>query len=189
MKEAVRVLARSPIAGVLITLVAMMGYWSGNQSCVSGSKASGPLCWRRYSAALLVTSLLRLLCGNWARTGIAATMTAFYFFYIPALLSPFKVPFVAVAALHLAMIVVLFVLYRRLPPDEAKLVRVHGQMNLMCGLVLALNAVPLVFQQVRLEQQRSLRQTFLMSDYGSALAHASMAYGSSAPAQRYEFTT
>lgn len=188
MKEAVRVLARSPIAGVLITLVAMMGYWSGNQLRL-GFESVWPTMLATLLGALLVTSLLRLLCGNWARTGIAATMTTFYFFYIPALLSPFKVPFVAVAALHLAMIVALFVLYRRLPPDEAKLVRVHGQMNLMCGLVLALNAVPLVFQQVRLEQQRSLRQTFLMSDYGSALAHASMAYGSSAPAQRYEFTT
>lgn len=154
MKEAVRVLARSPIAGMLITLIAMMGYWSGNRLRL-GFESVWPTVLATLLGALLVTSLLRLLCGTWARAGIAAAMTAFYFFYIPALLSALRVPFVATAALHLVAIAALVLLYRRLPADAAKLSVVHGRLNLLCGVVLALNAVPLVFQQIQLEQQRS----------------------------------
>ncbi|WP_331136382.1 hypothetical protein, partial [Sphingopyxis sp.] len=78
-------LARSPIAGMLITLIAMMGYWSGNRLRL-GFESVWPTALATLIGTLLVTSLLRLICGNWARAGIAAAMTAFYFFYIPALL-------------------------------------------------------------------------------------------------------
>lgn len=95
-------------------------------------------------------------------------MAAFYFFYIPALLSPLRLPFVAEAALHVCTIVALFLLYRRLPSDGAKLSAVRGRVNLLCGLVLALNALPLVFQQFQLEQQRAKAEGSLARLEGKA---------------------
>jgi hypothetical protein len=154
MRTAVRALARSPFAGVLITLIAMMGYWSGNRLRL-GFEAVWPTAAVSVFGALLVTALLRMLCGSWSRAGIAAAMAAFYFFYIPALFSPLKLPFIAEAALHAGAIAGFFLLYRALPADSAKLSTIQGRVNLLCGLVFALNALPLAFQQFQLEQQRS----------------------------------
>src|SRR6187402_403927 len=120
MKGAVRLLGRVPIAGMLVTLIAVMGYWSGNQLRL-GFESVWPTALVTVLGALLVTGLLRLACGNWARAGIAAAMTALYFFYIPALFSPLGLPFVAEAALHAGAIAGLVLIYRRLPTDAVQL--------------------------------------------------------------------
>lgn len=169
MKGVVRVLARSPIAGMLVTLIAMMGYWSGNRLRL-GFENVWPTALVTVFGALLVTGLLRLLCGNWLRAGIAAAMAAFYFFYIPALFSPLKLAFAAEAALHAGAIAGLILLYRRLPSDVAKLSTLHARINLLCGLIFALNALPLAFQQFQLEQQRSKAEASLGQLDGTASA-------------------
>ena len=162
-------LARSPIAGMLVTLIAMMGYWSGNRLRL-GFESVWPTALVTVLGALLVTGLLRLLCGNWRRAGLAAAMAAFYFFYIPALFAPLKLPFVAEAALHVGAIAGLVLLYRRLPSDDAKLSTLHARVNLLCGLIFALNALPLAFQQFQLEQQRSKAEASLGQLEGTASA-------------------
>lgn len=169
MRDAVRVLGRFPIAGTLVTLIAMMGYWSGNRLRL-GFESVWPTALVTVLGALLVTGLLRFVCGNWPRAGMAAAMAAFYFFYIPALFSPLGLPFVAEAALHAGAIAGLVLLYRRLPKDDAQLSAVHGRVNLVCALIFALNALPLAFQQFQLEQQRSKAAGSLVPLEGTASA-------------------
>lgn len=154
MNDAVRVLGRFPIAGTLVTLIAVMGYWSGNQLRL-GFESVWPTALVAVLGALVITGLLRLLCGNWRRAGIAAAMAAFYFFYIPALFSPLGLSFGAEAALHAGAIAGLVVLYRRLPTDDAPLSTFHGRVNLLFALIFALIALPLALQQFQLEQRRS----------------------------------
>lgn len=144
---------RYPVAGICITLIAIMAFWNGNQLRL-GFESVWPTMASAMAIAAVVTLLFRAICGDWARAGLAAGMTAFYFFYASRLLALLPLSFPIAAALHLATIAALVALYRMLPSDSGRFRDVAGRLNLLAALLVAINAVPLAVQQFRLESTR-----------------------------------
>ena len=147
-------MARYPVAGIFITLIAIIALWSGNQFRL-GFEGVWPTLTSAVIVAAIVTALFRIICGDWARAGIAAGVAAFYFFYVPRLLALLSLPVLLAVVLHLVAVFTLVALYRSFPPDRQKFRDIAGRVNLLCGLFLIINAVPLAIQQFRLEAARA----------------------------------
>ncbi|SEH19723.1 Sulfatase [Sphingopyxis sp. YR583] len=145
--------AKYPVAGILVTLIAVIAFWNGNQLRL-GFESVWPTMASAIAVAAIVTTLFRAICGDWMRAGIASGFAAFYFFYIPRLLALLPLPFAAAAAAHVAVIAGLVLLYRALPSDRAKFGDIGGRINLLCALLLTINIAPLAVQQLRLEAAR-----------------------------------
>lgn len=163
--------ARYPVAGIAVTLIALIAFWSGNQLRL-GFESVWPTIIGAVVVAGAVTALLRLFCGDWARAGIAAGMAALYFFYVPRLLALLPVSFAVAAMLHVAAIGLLVLLYRALPSEPVKFRDVAGRLNLLCALLLVINAGSLGARQWRLEPARSAVAESLGDLHGEASANS-----------------
>jgi hypothetical protein len=159
---------RYPVAGICITLIAIMTFWSGNQLRL-GFESVWPTMVGAIVIAAIVTAFFRAICGDWARAGMACGITAVYFFYVPRLLALLPLPFPMAAALHLAAIAALVALYRTFPSDGTRLRDVAGRLNLLAALLVVVNAVPLAVQQFRLESARAPAQRSLSELDGKAM--------------------
>lgn len=147
-------LSRYPVGGIFVTLTAIIALWSGNQLRL-GFESVWPTMAGAVAVAAIVTGLFRLIAGDWARAGVAAGIAAFYFFYVPRLLALLPMPFAVAAGMHVAVLALLVFLYRALPSDPLKFRDVAGRLNLLCALLLAINAGALAVQQLRLAPARS----------------------------------
>lgn len=154
MDRIASLVGRVPLGGLVITLVALMGYWSSNRLRL-GFENVWPTATVAALCAAALTILLRLALSSWARAGLLAAMVAVYLFYVPAFLSPLGLPFAAAAALHLAAIGGFAWLYRALPADEAAFLRVAGRINIATLIVFLVTLLPLAVQQVGLERHRA----------------------------------
>lgn len=162
-------MARYPIAGIAVALIAAIAFWGGNQLRL-GFESVWPTMVGVVAIAAIVTAILRIICGDWQRAGIAAGMAAFYFFYVPRLLALLPVSFAVAAMLHVVAIGALILLFRSLPAEPQKFGDVAGRINLLCALLLALNAGPLAVQQLRLEPPRAAARDSLGELDGKAAA-------------------
>ena len=149
--------AQCPIAGIFVTLIAIIAFWSGNQLRL-GFESVWPTMASAVAIAAIVTMMFRTICGDWMRAGVAAGLTAVYFFYVPRLLALLPLSFPIAAVLHLAAIVAFVMLYRALPSDQSKFKDIAGRINLLCVLLLTISAAPLAVQQLRLETSRAQAQ-------------------------------
>jgi Sulfatase. len=146
--------ARYPLAGIFVTLIALIGLWDGNQLRL-GFESVWPTAIAAVALAAAVTALARVASGDWMRAGIAAGMSALYFFYVPRFLNLLPLPYLAAALLHVAILWLLVLLYRALPEEPAKFRDIVGRLNLLGMLLLALNAGPILARQWGLEAARA----------------------------------
>ena len=161
-------IARYPIAGLCVTLIALSAFWSNNQLRL-GFESVWPTMVVAVAITAVVTGLFRMISVDWARAGIATGASALYFFYIPRLVAYFSLPFPIAVAFHLAAIALLVVLFRALPSDRPKFEDVAGRINIVCALVLAINVLPIAVQQFRLEASRASAQGSLNGIDGKAV--------------------
>lgn len=157
-------LARWPIGGVAIALMAILAHWDHNALRL-GFESAWPTLTIAAGLALATTVLLRLCCGSWTRAGTGAALVAMYVFYVPELLSLVRVPYAAAVLLHIGAVCMLSLIWLRLPRDQAPLESVSGKLNAIVLFMLAVTAVPTAARQIQLEHHRArARESFGVLD-------------------------
>ncbi|HVF37333.1 MAG TPA: sulfatase-like hydrolase/transferase [Sphingomicrobium sp.] len=162
-------LGRLPLAGTLITLMAMLALWRDNYNRLPIESA-----WPTIAAlaviALSATALLRPLTGDWARAGLVSGLVAIYLFYVPAILGLAPMPRLPSLLAHIAFIAALGLIALGLPRQPDRLRELAGKCNLLCIVLLAITAIPLAIQQISLEGPRRQAQRALKDFEGQAKA-------------------
>lgn len=146
-------LGRVPLAGAAITLLALLALWRDNFNRLPVESA-WPTLAAATAAAFLVVALLRPVTGSWARAGLISGLIAIYLFYVPAILRLIPLPREAVLFAHVGVLAALALLGRRIPKDREALHTLAFNCNLVCVLLLAVNAVPVLYQGWQLEGAR-----------------------------------
>lgn len=144
---------RSPIGGACITLFVISGYWGGNRYRL-GYENIWPTTLLILLSYVLIAILLRFICRDWTRAGLAAIFIAFYVFYMHAILSIMKFSFAVEAIFHISAILFVYFLYRKITKDKDIAGSVLNRLNLVCFLLLLIFSIPVVFGQWKLEKDR-----------------------------------
>ena len=154
MDRGFQTLWRLPIGGLVVTLVALLGYWNANQLRL-GFENVWPTAAAAAVCVIVLTFVLRFSCASWDRAGVVATMLAVYLFYVPVLVSVLGFAFSVSVALHAGVIAGLVLIYRAMPKDPSKFQVIAHRMNMVCAAVFMITLLPLAVQQVRLETHRA----------------------------------
>ena len=132
-----------PLAGVAVTLMALLALWKDNLRQLPVEGALPTLASGAALAAATVV-LFRPLAGSWARAGLFSGMLAVYIFYVPALGDFLKLPVLPLLALHAVSLALLVFLARRIPKAGDKLASLSARINLLCLILLIPAVIPVV---------------------------------------------
>ena len=161
--------ARLPIAGPLIALVALLAIWRDNMMRLP-IESVWPTAAIVVTLAGLVVVPLRALMGSWARAGLGGAIVAAYVFYAPPLVGLLGLPRWAVLLTHLALIVLLTLAAKRIPRDGERAGVLAARINAIVVVILLVTLVPLVIDQVKAERTRAAAQHAFVPLEGSATA-------------------
>ena len=153
MSQGVKGLARLPLAGSAIALLATLTHWFPNMNRVPYESAL-PTIAAMVAISLLLLALFRPIAGGWIRAGLMAGIAAAYLLYLPAPVAALSDAVPLQAALFVAGAALAIVLARRIPRDEAKAAALNRKLNLLLVPVTIGVSVVAVVQQVRLEGAR-----------------------------------
>jgi hypothetical protein len=145
--------ARWPVAGVAVTLLVVLATWQENQLRLPYENALPTIAAAALIAAV-ATAVFRFGTGSWTRAGVAGGLVAAYMFYVPAIVSLFRLAYPLAAGLHLLAAALLFLAYKLLPREPLREAMVTGRINLLLLFLLAITTVSLAVKQVRLEADR-----------------------------------
>lgn len=143
-----------PLAALAITASVVLTFWSGNILRLGFENVWPTLLITVGLSALLVLAL-RLVARSWTRAGLGAAICVIYVFYARSVVELIGLPFIAAIAVHVAIILGLALLYRKLPREDDRLVSIAGRVNLVGLILLAFVAVPLAVEVVQLERART----------------------------------
>ena len=153
MSQGAKGLARLPLAGSAIALLAALTHWFPNMNRVPYENAL-PTIAAMVAISLVLLALFRPIAGGWIRAGLMAGIAAAYLLYLPAPVAALSDAIPVQAALFVAAAVLAIVLARRIPRDEAEAAALNRKLNLLLVPVTIGFSVVAVVQQVRLEDVR-----------------------------------
>lgn len=145
--------ARLPLAGLAIPPLVGVTLWMSNVTRVPYEDAL-PVVFALVAIAALLLALVRLMVGNWVRSGMIAGIVAAYIFYLgPGVASLASAPWLRGLLMGLAGLVAID-LARRVPRDRAALLDINRKLNLALLPILLIGSGFVVARQVALERQR-----------------------------------
>lgn len=167
MSPTVARVARAPLAGILITLAAMLAMWRDNMNRLPIESV-----WPTLAAAMVIAAcvvlVLRPITGSWVRAGLGSAVAAVYCLYVPTIAGLLPLARWAAVFVHLAVIGLLVFLVRRIPRDEGQGSPIATKVNLVAALLLLITLAPVLIAQIAAEPVRAKASSTLGSLKGQA---------------------
>ena len=160
---------RAPIAGMLVTLAAILAIWGDNMRRLP-FEGVWPTLAAGFGIAGVVVVALRLVLRSWAAAEVASVMIAIYCFYVPSFVELVALPGWAMIVAHGVAIVLLYFLGKWIVGRQDRSAIAATNFRLVAVLLLLITAVPIIRGQISLEGDRAKRPQALAALHGTATA-------------------
>jgi hypothetical protein len=135
-------LGRLPIAGICVTLMALLAMWRQNLNRLP-IESVWPTVAGAVAIAVIIVVIFRMFGSSWARAGLLGGLVAVYVFYAPAFVRLLPLPYLAAAIAHLGIIAMVILAGLRIPSDPDRARSISGRVNFLCLLILAITLGPI----------------------------------------------
>jgi hypothetical protein len=160
-----------PIAGVTVTLMALIAMWEDNLRQLPVEGAIPTLAAAAAIAGVTVVAF-RPLAGSWMRAGLFSGLFAIYLFYVPALLRALPLQNWALVAIYALITALIIFVGRRIPAEHNRLWTLNSRINLLCLILLVWTVAPVTVKLISLSQARS-QATAALPDFDGHAAQGS----------------
>ncbi|MCY7338714.1 MAG: hypothetical protein LH465_01970 [Sphingomonas bacterium] len=169
MKPSLERVGRVPLAGVVVTLVALLAMWRDNMNRLP-FESVWPTVTVALALAAMVVVVLRPITGNWARAGLVGGLIAAYMFYVPVAVDLLPLPRWAAIIIHLILLAALVMVALRIPKDAVRAAELAGKINLVAAILFLITAVPVLASQLAAEPVRAKASSSFAALDGRAAA-------------------
>jgi hypothetical protein len=162
-----RLLARLPLAGSAIALLATLTHWFPNMNRVP-YEAALPTVAAVLGLSLAALVLLRPVAGSWVRAGLMSGLAAAYLLYLPAPVGMLTGSVAVQGVVFLLGAALALVLARRIPRQPEALGELNRKLNLLLVPVAVGVSAAAMVSQVRLEAGRPAPEAMFPAFEGRA---------------------
>lgn len=167
MKPKCGSIANLPVSGLLIVSAAITTVWAENVMRLGLENV-----WVTWLSAMglvtIMTTATSALLGSVMRGGLLTALISFYVFYTPPITKLIGLGYLSAIAFHIALILILGMVFRRIPKADVALRRMTAQTNLICLVVFLFSALPFAWKVVGLEKVRGRAQSAVKQLDGEA---------------------